>query len=112
MYYAKVVDDAQREKIYSILDKHAAKIEALEAELKTATDKRDAEIEGVLTPKQKAEVKALAAEAKSKRSGAATGDKEAGDMEAGDMEAGAAAKPAAKATIRSPGGKATPKKSG
>jgi hypothetical protein len=97
-YYAKVVDDAQKEKIYAIQDKHAARIDALEAELKAAREKRDTEIEGVLTSKQKADIKALAAAAKAKRG---TNGKAAVDE--------TDAKPAAKATIRAPGKTATKK---
>ena len=100
-YYAKVVDDTQRDKIYAIQKAHAAKIESLQAELKAAMEKRDAEIEAVLTPKQLQQVKAMAAEAKAKRASAsADGSKSADSAEA---------KPAAKATIRSPSGKAAKK---
>ena len=66
-YYAQVVDDKQRERIYSIQKSYSAKIEALEAELKAVTSKRDAEIEAVLTPQQRQRVAALEAEAKAKR---------------------------------------------
>ena len=102
-FYAKIVDDAQKDKIYAIQDKHATKIDALEAELKAATDKRDTEIEAVLTTKQKSDVKALEAAAQAKRDAGDNADKGAADA--------TDAKPAAKAATRAPA-KTTTKKAG
>lgn len=62
-YYAKVVNDAQREKIYSIQAEHNAKIEQAQAQVKALTEARDAAIEGVLTPEQREQVAKAKAEA-------------------------------------------------
>lgn len=80
-HYSKVVDKTQREKIYSIQDKYAPELDELNAKIKAVLAKRDAEIEQVLTPEQKAKVHELAAQNKSK------GGKEAVEHEEAEEEA-------------------------
>jgi Spy/CpxP family protein refolding chaperone len=58
--YAKVgVTDAQRQRIYALQAKYSAQIDALTQQLEELRQKRDAEVEGVLTPDQKEKLKAL-----------------------------------------------------
>lgn len=66
-YYAKLVTEAQRQKIYAIQRKHQGKIEAIQARLEKAIQSRDAEIEAVLTREQKKRLAALVAKAKAQR---------------------------------------------
>lgn len=68
MYYARVVDEKQRQKIYDIQRKYHPQIEALQRQLEELIAKRNAEIEAVLTPQQKAEIEKLRQEAATKRS--------------------------------------------
>jgi hypothetical protein len=76
-HYAAVVDDKQREEIYSIQATYAPQIEKLQAQLDAVQGKRNAEIRAVLTPEQQQKVDALA-EAHTKKEGAAkTGDEKA-----------------------------------
>ena len=67
--YSKVVDDAQRSKIYGIQSDFNARIDALEAQLKELTDQRDAAIRAVLTDEQQKRLDELVEESKSKRAG-------------------------------------------
>lgn len=67
MYYAKVVDEKQRQKIYDIQRKYHPQIAELQRQLEKLIAQRDAEIEGVLTPEQKAELDKIRAEAASRR---------------------------------------------
>lgn len=79
-YYGKVgVSNEQRQTIYGIQAKYHEQIEALERQIAELTEKRDAEIEAVLTPAQKARVKELVEAAKKKR--AARKKKKAADGE-------------------------------
>ncbi len=84
-FYARVVSGDQREKIYAIQQSYEPKIADLQAQLKALTDKRDAEIEAVLTADQKTKVQQLATDAKAKR--AARSGK--GDTAAADATAAA-----------------------
>lgn len=68
MYYARVVDEKQRQKIYDIQRKYHPQIEALQRQLEELIAKRNAEIEAVLTPQQKAEIEKLRQEAATRRS--------------------------------------------
>jgi hypothetical protein len=63
-YYSKVVDGQQREKIYQIQQTYGPQIEQLQVQLKALTEKRDAEINALLTPDQQQRVATLMAEAK------------------------------------------------
>jgi Spy/CpxP family protein refolding chaperone len=88
-YYADIVTEEQRDKIYAIQAKHQAKIEELNAALTAANKARDAEIESVLTPEQKIKLKAAKDEAAAKKK------KNAADKKA--AEEGKKAAPAAEA---------------
>ncbi len=66
-YYAQLVDDRQRERIYRIQSDYGPRIEALETEIEALTAKRDAEIRAVLTPEQRQQLDAKIDEAKSAR---------------------------------------------
>lgn len=68
MYYAKVVDEKQRQKIYEIQRKYHPQIVDLQKQLEKLIAQRDAEIEAVLTPQQKAEIEKLRQEAATRRS--------------------------------------------
>lgn len=52
LFYSKVVDPIQREKIYAIQDKYEAQLEALERQMADLRAKRDAEIRALLRPEQ------------------------------------------------------------
>lgn len=67
MYYAKVVDEKQRQKIYEIQRKYHPQIVDLQKQLEKLIAQRDAEIEAVLTPQQKAEIEKLRQEASQRR---------------------------------------------
>ena len=78
MYYGKVVTEAQRQKIYEIQRKYFPQIRALQKQLEALIAKRDAEIEAVLTPQQKAEIERLRKEAAARRAaGSAVSQQEA-----------------------------------
>ncbi len=66
-YYAAVVHDEQREKIYQIQEEYRPKIEALETQLKTLKKERDAKVAAVLTAEQRKQVEEAAAKAKANR---------------------------------------------
>lgn len=66
-YYAGVVSDQQRQTIYAIQEKYGAQITALQEQISALTRQRDAEIEGVLTPEQRAKVRELQEAAAAKR---------------------------------------------
>jgi len=78
MYYGKVVDEKQRQTIYGIQRKYYPQIAELQRQLKNLTAQRDAEIEAVLSPQQKAEVEKLRKEAAARRGGKAAADDAAG----------------------------------
>lgn len=65
-HYAKVVTEAQREKIYAIQDQYDPKIDALAAQLKALKAQRDEKIKAVLTPEQQKQVEEATAKAKKK----------------------------------------------
>jgi len=67
MYYAKVVDEKQRQKIYDIQRKYHPQIADLQKQLEKLVAQRDAEIEAVLTPQQKAEIEKLRQESAQRR---------------------------------------------
>src|SRR5262245_35174264 len=62
-YYADIVTDEQRNKIYEIQAKHEDKISELTASLAAANKAMNTEIENVLTPEQKVKLKAAQDEA-------------------------------------------------
>ena len=78
-YYADIVTEEQREKIYAIQAKHVEKISELNAQLTAATKARDTEIENVLTAEQKVKLKAAQEEAAAKKKKAGTEKKAAED---------------------------------
>jgi hypothetical protein len=67
MYFAKVVSSAQREEIYEIQSRYAEEIEQLQQQLKDLIAKRDAEVDGVLSPEQMEEVQAMRRERAAQR---------------------------------------------
>jgi TolA-binding protein len=72
-YYAQVVSNLQRERIYKVQQSYSEQIEALEAQLKDLQTKMQTEIRGVLTPEQQKKIDELTAAAKGSR-GRATAD--------------------------------------
>jgi hypothetical protein len=78
-YYADIVSDEQREKIYAIQARHQEKISELNATLLAATKAMNAEIEGVLSAEQKAKLKAAQEEGAAKKKKAGTEKKAAED---------------------------------
>jgi hypothetical protein len=98
-YYSKVVDGQQREKIYQIQKTYGPQIQQLQAQLKALNDKRDAEIDALLTPEQRVIVAALMTEAKQKRAvAAAMAEEKQKRAAAAAKPAPAGAKPAANST--------------
>ncbi|MEM4188454.1 MAG: hypothetical protein QXN56_04775 [Candidatus Hadarchaeum sp.] len=77
MYYAKVVDEKQRQRIYDIQRKYYPKISELQKQLDQLIAQRNAEIEAVLTPEQKAQIEKLRQEAAARRAGKAATDEDA-----------------------------------
>jgi hypothetical protein len=73
-YYSQVVSNLQREKIYTIQQSYAERIEALEAQLKDLQSKMQGEIRGVLTPEQQKKVDELTEAARKSRGGKAAAD--------------------------------------
>lgn len=55
-YYADVVSEEQREKIYNIQEKYAKELKALNEQLLAVTKKQNDEIEAVLTAEQKEKI--------------------------------------------------------
>lgn len=66
-YYRLVVDQKQREAIYTIQQEYAEKIATLKAQLNAMTKERNEKVAALLTPEQRQKVEQLAAEAKAKR---------------------------------------------
>lgn len=66
-YFATVVSQEQREKVYSIQGKYSKQIEDLQRQMDELTATRDKEVDGVLTPEQLEKVNAKRDEAKAKR---------------------------------------------
>ena len=77
-YYADIVTEEQKERIYTIQAKHQDKITELTASLAAANKARDTEIEAVLTAEQKVKLKAAQDEAAAKKAKNAA-DKKAGE---------------------------------
>ncbi|NQT11123.1 MAG: hypothetical protein HQ582_00140 [Planctomycetes bacterium] len=67
VYYGRVVDEAQRQRIYAIQREFAPKIDALKAQLAALTEERNGRVEAVLSPQQLEAVGQFKAEAKAKR---------------------------------------------
>jgi hypothetical protein len=66
-HYTQVVNEKQRETIYKIQAEYAAKIEALETQLKAIKAERDERVSAVLTVEQKKKVEEAAARVRAKR---------------------------------------------
>jgi hypothetical protein len=107
-YVGDVVGEDQKEKLYKVaeqyeaeLDKLRAEIRKLNAELQKIQQKRDGEINGLLTDEQKGRIKELAAAAKAKsaankkakESAKSAGEKGKDAAKAPAKESAAAAKP-------------------
>jgi hypothetical protein len=88
-HYAKIVDDAQRQRIYQIQATYGVRIDALQAELDALVAKRDADIRGVLSPEQLRQLDALVGAAQAAR--AAKSAKKAQAVEANAAGPNAAA---------------------
>lgn len=87
-YYARVVDDKQREAINAIQDEYAPRIEELQKQLEALIAERDAKIQAVLTPEQLEQVQQLAAKAKKQRKKRGSGESATADAPAeGDANA-------------------------
>jgi hypothetical protein len=95
-FYGELVDGTQKEKIYAILDQHTPQIEALVAQVKALQQKRDAEIEAVLTAEQKVKLEKARAESKAKAAERLAARK------AAEAEATPAAAPKSSATTTTP----------
>jgi len=67
IYYNRVVDKKQRDKIYAIQREYTPKIDALKAQLEALMTDRDKEVEAVLTQEQLKTVEKLRASAKAKQ---------------------------------------------
>src|SRR5262245_2720616 len=78
-YYADIVTEEQRDKIYTIQAKHQDKISELNAQLLAATKAMNTEIENVLTAEQKVKLKAAQEEGAAKKKKAGTEKKAAED---------------------------------
>jgi hypothetical protein len=76
-YYAQIVTEDQRQRIYQIQASYDPEIDALQAELDALIAKRDAEIRDVLSPTQQRRLDARIAEAQAKR--AAKAEKKAAE---------------------------------
>ncbi len=66
-YFAKVVTQQQREDIYEIQARFAARIEELQKQIDALIRQRDQEVEAVLSSEQLAEVRKLREEAKKRQ---------------------------------------------
>ncbi len=66
-HYTKVVSQKQRTEIYGIQAKYAEQMAALTAQLKELTKTRDAEVAGVLSDEQRAEVEKAKSDAAAAR---------------------------------------------
>jgi hypothetical protein len=76
-YYAQIVTEDQRQRIYQIQASYDAKIDELQAELDALVGQRDAEIRDVLSPVQQRRLDARIADAQAKR--AAKAEKKAAE---------------------------------
>jgi hypothetical protein len=66
-YYAQIVNEGQRQRIYQIQANYNPKIEALQAEIEALQTQRELEIRAVLSPEQQKRLDARIAEAQAKR---------------------------------------------
>ena len=66
-YYAQIVNEGQRQRIYQIQASFNPKIEALRAEIDALEAQRDAEIRAVLSPAQQQRLDARIAQAQAKK---------------------------------------------
>jgi hypothetical protein len=76
-YYADIVNDDQKTKIYAIQSKYAKKLESLNEQLLEVTKQQNSEIEDVLTADQKEKVKKAQEEGTAKKKKAAADKKAA-----------------------------------
>ncbi len=81
-YYARVVDEQQREQIYSILRACEEKLLPLREQINELELERDADVEKVLSEEQLAEVKRLTEEARQRRMERSAASSKAGNDEA------------------------------
>lgn len=88
-HFGDLVDGVQKTKIYALQDQYGPQIEALTAQIKSLQQKRDAEIEGVLTPEQKAKLDQSRAAAKAKAAERAAAIKAANEKAAAEKAAAA-----------------------
>jgi hypothetical protein len=88
MYYSRVVNSEQREKIYEIQATFDKQISELMAEIKSLQQQRDDEVQRVLTPDQQEEVAQMVAEAQKQRKALKDAKEkvESGDDAAADEE--------------------------
>ncbi len=89
-YYADLVDEEQRKKIYEVQAQHNPEIKKMKEALDAAVAKRDTAIASVLTPAQKDKLAKLQAEAQAKRA------KPGMDPKDDDAKSASADKPAKK----------------
>lgn len=66
-YYADIVTEKQRGEIYAIQARYDEELEALKAQMRAIVDKRDAEIEGLLTAAQKTDLATARTTSQTKR---------------------------------------------
>lgn len=66
-YYGRVVDETQRQEIYTIQGKYNEQIVELRSQIEKLEAQRDTEVEEVLTDEQRAQVKSMMEEARAKR---------------------------------------------
>jgi hypothetical protein len=75
-YYASIVNDEQRQRIYQIQASYNPKIDALQAEIEALVARRDAEIRGVLTPDQQKRLDARMSESRAGKAARRAGEKD------------------------------------
>jgi hypothetical protein len=66
-YYSDIVTETQRVQIYSVQEKYAKQIDALNEQLNALEKQRDTEIEGMLTADQKEKLKKAREDAAAKK---------------------------------------------
>ncbi|MGQ9607627.1 MAG: hypothetical protein ACUVTW_15655, partial [Thermogutta sp.] len=81
-YYARVVTEEQRQKIYAIQREYYPRIAALRKQLEDLIAEQNGKIEAVLTPQQKAELERLRGEAAARRGSKAAATGATGDTSA------------------------------
>lgn len=81
-YYARVVTEEQRQKIYAIQREYHPRIAALRKQLEDLIAEQNGKIEAVLTPQQKVELERLRQEAATRRAGRADAADAAGNRPA------------------------------